>query len=122
MTSQSDTAILTEHCVRFGPSHVLTGAVMSDPLLTIRNHHTPMCGDPPIVNGEDSGTYIGYFENRYGEQWVFTRDRTTGEATLRGGDIGWNTVHPVVDGTVEGLILNREERAWLEACWAAAAG
>jgi len=34
--------------------------------------------------------------------------------------IDWNTVHEVEDGTVEGLILNAEERAWLQACWLAA--
>ena len=45
---------------------------MSEPLLTIRNHHSPTCGDPPIVNEEDRDTYIGYFENQHGEQWVFT--------------------------------------------------
>jgi len=95
---------------------------MSQPLLTIRNHHTPACGDPPIVDGEVASPYIGYFENRYGEQSIFTRDRTTGEATLRGGDTGWNTPYPVVDGHVEGLMLNREERTWLEACWITATG
>lgn len=93
---------------------------MSEPLLTIRNHHAPGCGDPPVVDDEDNHSYIGYFANRYGEQWVFLCNRSTGEAILRGGDIGWNTAHPVVDGCVEGLILNREERGWLQACWAAA--
>lgn len=94
---------------------------MSEPLLKIRNHHTPMCGDPPIVDGEDKSIYIGYFENRHGEQWILTCDRTTGEAVLRGGDIGWNTAHPVIDGKAQGLVLNSEERDWLKACWAAAA-
>ena len=40
---------------------------MSDPLLTIRNHHSPSCGDPPIVNEDGRNTYIGYFENQHGE-------------------------------------------------------
>ena len=93
---------------------------MSEPLLRIRNHHSPQCGDPPIVTGDDPEVYIGYFENRYGEQWIFTRNRRTGVAELRGGDVEWNTVNQVVNGTVEGLILNVEERAWLEACWRAA--
>ncbi len=94
---------------------------MSDPLLTIHNHHSATCGDPPIVNSESSNTYIGYFENRHGEQWLFAFDRMTGEAVLRGGDIGWNTENQVVAGGVENLRLNDEELAWLQACWKAAA-
>ena len=93
---------------------------MSDPLLTIQNHHSPSCGDPPIIAAESSATYIGYFENRHGEQWIFTYDRTTGDAVLRGGDIGWNTKHSVVDGRVGDLVLSDDEQAWLNACWMAA--
>lgn len=68
---------------------------MSDPLLRIRNHHTPSCGDPPIVRGDDPSVYIGYFENPYGEQWIFTYDRKLQRGELRGGDVGWNSVHVV---------------------------
>ena len=93
---------------------------MSEPLLTIRNHHSPACGDPPIVNEEVHDTYIGYFENQYGEQWVFTCNRATGESVLRGGDIGWNKPCPVVDGQVDDLNLSQDEKLWLEACHAAA--
>src|SRR3990167_7976192 len=32
-------------------------------------------------------SYIGYFANRSGEQWIFTRDRATDAASLRGGDV-----------------------------------
>ncbi len=42
---------------------------MSDPLPTIRNHHSPGSGDPPIVSDDDN-VYVGYFENAHGEQWV----------------------------------------------------
>jgi len=93
---------------------------MSDPLLSIRNHHAPTCGDPPIVNEEGRDTYIGYFENQHGEQWIFTCDRSTGEAFLRGGDIGWDKPYPIIHGTVHGLNLSNCERLWLLACWAAA--
>ena len=93
---------------------------MSEPLLTIRNHHSPSCGDPPIVKKEDPDTYIGYFENEHGEQWVFTCERTTGEAVLRGGDIGWNESWPVVNGEVDAQNLSRHEKLWLAACHAAA--
>jgi len=76
--------------------------------------------DPAGFSNESGDLYIGYFANRSGEQWIFTRDRATGAATLRGGDVDWATVHVVRDGRVEGLILNAEEAAWLQACWSAA--
>jgi len=93
---------------------------MSEPLLRIRNHHVAGCGDPPIISGDDPNLYIGYFENPYGEQWIFTYHRKTHTAELRGGDVGWNTVNTVVDGKVPGLILGSEEATWLQACWRAA--
>ena len=95
---------------------------MSEPLLQIRNHHAASSGDPPIVAGEETNVYIGYFENAFGEQWVFTFDRDTRRAVLRGGDIGWNTEIQVKNGAAEGVILRSEESAWLQACWAAATG
>jgi hypothetical protein len=90
------------------------------PILTLYNQHTAACGTPPAFSNESGDLYIGYFANRSGEQWIFTRDRATGAATLRGGDVDWATVHVVRDGRVEGLILNAEEAAWLQACWSAA--
>src|SRR5687768_5722138 len=81
------------------PSSSRKSLLMSDPLLTIRNNHSPSCGDPPIVNNS-ADCYVGYFENMHGEQWVFTYDRATKTAMIRGGDIGWNTVHDVRDGKV----------------------
>ena len=98
------------------------GYPVSDPLLQIRNHHSLACSDPPIVNGDDQNVYLGYFENAFGEQWVFSFDRATGKAELRGGDIGWNTVHEVRDGEVGALVLGPAEAAWLQACWKAATG
>ena len=92
---------------------------MSEPLLTIRNHHAVCSGDPPIVDDAQADQYIGYFENLFGEQWVFTRDRATGVATLRGGDIGWNTPIDVTDGPIGTLTLNPNEALWLESCLAA---
>ncbi len=89
---------------------------MSEPLLKIRNHHIPESGDPPIVDGETGNVYIGYFENSHGEQWIFTFDRDSGSATLRGGDVGWNEKFDVANGTAGGLILGQEEQLWLQAC------
>jgi hypothetical protein len=55
------------------------------------NNHDPGCGRPPrLRNTADPGRYYGYFENRYGEQFVFTFDRTTGAGTISGGDLGWD--------------------------------
>jgi hypothetical protein len=97
--------------------------IMSEPLLRIRNHHTPACGDPPVINGDDPALYVGYFENAFGEQWIFTYHRETRKAELRGGDVDWNTVHEVHGGRVDGLVLGKAEAAWLQACcWAVVPG
>ncbi len=58
-------------------------------------------------------------ENRHGEQWIFTCNRATREASLRDGNAGWARAHPVRDGRADGLILAPEEAAWLQACWSA---
>lgn len=92
---------------------------MSEPLLKISNHHVPGSGDPPIIDDAQADQYIGYFENLFGEQWVFTRDRATGIAILRGGDIGWNTPIDMTDGITGKLTLNPSEAQWLESCLAA---
>ena len=94
---------------------------MSDPLLSIRNHHNVSCGDPPII-ANDPGTYVGYFENPFGEQWIFTYNRPTKMAELRSGDTGWNRCFKVHDGIVVDLILSKAELVWLMACWSAATG
>ena len=64
--------------------------------------------------------YIGYFENANGEQWIFTYDRKTQKAELRGGNAGWNNAFDVVGQTVQGLTLDRDESTWLGSCWRAA--
>ena len=54
------------------------------------NTHDERCGPPPrLRNTDNPGLYYGYFENRYGEQFVFTFDRATGTGTVSGGDLGW---------------------------------
>ena len=93
---------------------------MEQTILTIYNRHTEACGPPPAVSNESPDVYVGYFENRYGEQWIFTYDRRTRTAMLRGGDAQWAARHVVLDGEVEGLILGAGESAWLRACWEAA--
>ena len=76
-------------------------------------------GIPPVVTNEPADCYVGYFENRSGEQRLFTFNRATRAAILRSGDAGWNSAHDVHDGRVDGLILAPEEAAWLHACWSA---
>ncbi len=93
---------------------------MSEPLLRIHNRHVAGCGDPPIVNNDDPDLYIGYFENPYREQWIFTYHRKSRKAELRGGDADWNTVYTVENGMVFDLVLGAEEALWLQACWRAA--
>jgi hypothetical protein len=54
------------------------------------NTHDERCGPPPrLRNTDNPGLYHGYFENRYGEQFIFTFDRATGTGTISGGDLGW---------------------------------
>jgi hypothetical protein len=72
---------------RGGERHV------SAPILTIHNRHPAAGGIPPAFTTEAADLYIGYFENRHGEQWIFTCDRATREASLRGGDAGWVSAH-----------------------------
>jgi hypothetical protein len=89
------------------------------PLLTVSNHHTAACGEPPAVDGDAPGTYVGYLANEYGEQAIYTYDHETGEATIRMGDAGWHDVHRIRDGQAEGLVLTETEAMWLRACWLA---
>jgi hypothetical protein len=86
------------------------------------NTHVDECGSPPCLTNEDSHRYCGYFENQFGEQWVFEYDRQSKQGVLRGGDAGWATVCSVVDGEAPKLNLDGAERLWLRACWAAAIG
>jgi hypothetical protein len=54
------------------------------------NNHDPRCGTSPhLRNTDNPGLYYGYFENRYGEQFVFTFDRATVAGIVSGGDLGW---------------------------------
>jgi hypothetical protein len=50
---------------------------------------------PPASSTEAADLYIGSFENRYREPWIFTCHCATGEASLRGGDAGSARAHPV---------------------------
>lgn len=90
---------------------------MDKPLLVINNKHVMGCGDPPLITNAQSNCYFGYYENIYGEQWVFIYNRETGSTELRGGDVGWQQTFEVIDGKAPALILNEGERIWLRNCW-----
>lgn len=88
-------------------------------LLEIGNLHSPECGATPRLDAANK--YLGYFENCYGEQWVFVGDRKTGTAVICGGDTGWPTKHRIslqrpcpVD-----LVLNDAEKHWIMTCFMA---
>ena len=88
-------------------------------LLRVRNRHA---GAPAIE--ERPGRYLGYFENKFGEQLVFMHEDGELDATVLHGDVDWEP-RPVRDASglpdVGDLVLNEEEHAFLMACWIATA-
>ena len=88
--------------------------------MRLRNRHVPVAA----VIEERRGRYLAYFENRFGEQLVFVHDDGESDATVLLGDVGWEP-RRVSDGggqpDVGDLILNDEERAFVNACWIATA-
>jgi hypothetical protein len=88
-------------------------------LLEIDNLHIAGCGTPPSLDAAHK--YVGYFENYFGEQWVFIGDRKTGEAVIRGGDAGWPTEYKVSckSPCPANLVLNEAEKQWIIACFMA---
>src|SRR5262245_59359190 len=81
-------------------------------LLEIDNVHITSCGPPPSIDG--TGKYVGYFENKYGEQWVFIGDPKTGKAVIRGGDCSWEREFEVSEETpAPAAILNDAEKLWI---------
>ena len=76
------------------------------------NHHDLRCGPPPrLRNTDDLGLYYGYFENRYGEQFVFTFDRATGTGTVSGGDLGWDDPKVFTRGLLDEALRSTQGRA-----------
>jgi len=59
---------------------------MNRPFFMMSNVHAMSCGDPPTFSNDIADDYYGYFENRHGEQWVFTYSRSKKKAEIRGGD------------------------------------
>ncbi len=71
-------------------------------VFTAHNNHTPRCGLPPRVRNTDNpGLYYGYFENRFGEQFVFVFDSATKTGTISGGDLDWSKPKTFTLGLLE---------------------
>jgi hypothetical protein len=71
-------------------------------VFTAHNNHSPQCGLPSWVRNIDNpGLYYGYFENRFGEQFVFVFDRATKTGTVAGGDLGWGEPKAFTLGLLE---------------------
>lgn len=77
-----------------------------------RNTHDVRCGSPPrLRNTDNPALYHGYFENRYGEQFVFTFDQATGTGTISGGDLGWDNPKAFTLGLLEEALRRTEDLA-----------
>ena len=76
------------------------------------NNHDPSCGQPPrLRNAADPRLYYGYFENSYGEQFVFTFDRATGAGTVWDGDLGWDEPQPFTLGLLDEALRETQRLA-----------
>jgi hypothetical protein len=76
------------------------------------NNHDPSRGLPPrLRNTADPGLYYGDFENRYGEQFVFTIARATGTGTISGGDLGWDEPKSFTLGLLDEAIRETQKLA-----------
>ena len=69
-----------------------------------------------------TGRYVGFFASQHGDQWLFLFDPELGGGLLTGGDVAWD-IYPLGNGPVpvHGLVLDKEEKLWLQACWDACA-
>ena len=67
---------------------------MTTPLFSVNNHQIKECGKPPTFTDADRtlGDRRSYFENRHGEQWIFTHNRDTRLIRVYSGDCGWDKV------------------------------
>ncbi len=88
---------------------------MFDPLLKISNHHA-LAFAPLIIEDTKPDQYIGYFENIFGEQWIFTRNLQRVWQNCAAGNFGCNREIDVTDGACGELTLNATEAEWLECC------
>jgi hypothetical protein len=94
--------------------------VYEDEFMRLTNRH----GSPAPAIEQRAGRYLGYFENKFGEQLVFVHDDGEPEATVLLGDVDWEPRRVTDAGGLPDagdLILGDEERAFVNACWIATA-
>ena len=87
------------------------------PLFHVSNQHRL---DAPFFSDALSTQYIGYFQNRNGEQLVFVYDDLTASGTLYHGDADWVPYPLSNEGIPDNLVLSADEQLWLDLCWRAA--
>jgi hypothetical protein len=81
-------------------------------VFTAYNNHDERCGPPPrLRNTANPGLYYGYFENRYGEQFVFTFDRAMMTGTVSGGDLGWGDPRSFTLGQLDEVVRDTQRVA-----------
>ena len=88
--------------------------------MRLTNHHSSAA----LAIEERPGRYLGYFENKFGEQLVFVRDDGEPDAMVLLGDVDWEPRRVSDAGGLPDagdLIFNEEERAFVNACWIATA-
>ncbi len=77
-----------------------------------RNNNDPRCGPPPRLRNTDKpGLYYGYFENRYGEQFVFTFERATQTGMVLSGDLGWGDPRSFTLGLLDEVFRSTRDLA-----------
>ena len=82
-------------------------------VFTIWNNHVGECNSPPDLSNANNKNYYGYYENQYGEQFVFVLNRKTGQASVYCGDADWGKAWPVVSEDVDVIVSHivREAQA-----------
>lgn len=75
------------------------------PVFTAFNNHIADCGAPPgLTNRDVSNTYYGYFENCFGEQFVFLYDFAAEKGMLFSGDAGWEESFCVAEVSIDDYV------------------
>jgi hypothetical protein len=83
-----------------------------DLVFVAHNNHDESCGRPPrLRNSDNPGLYYGYFQNCYGEQFVFRFDSVTKTGTVSGGDLGWDEPQTFTLELLDEALLNTQHLA-----------
>jgi hypothetical protein len=81
-------------------------------VFSAHNTHHERCGAPPrLRNTDNPRLYYGYFENRYGEQFIFTFDRAAGTGVVSGGDLGWGEPQTFTRGLLDEALRSTRDLA-----------